>query len=277
MKKLVLMILIIPFQAFSGAFANQQDPLLEIRNLSQSLVGLTDQKKLENVRIFLKSFGENWENVKSCGGPRTFSNDWYKQLRLSDLRRPPRNADEAIALKWAREALLAAAQGDTARHQQLLGQIETLNSKLSSCGLGYSSLTTEVMKVLIKARVEIGKELQKLFLNVGSYNRRIVFNNLIECQRNFSEGVDANLDCYKKLLPSSFDNIDHALGVIKESAILTLLLERNQNPPCFDISELNDSENESYQVGTFMSPLFDRNKETSFNVQQFTCGFSRAK
>lgn len=228
MKTLVLNYLVLIFtvvlllsaQAFAAPPTAQQNPRLEIQTLSESLNGLSEDEKLSNVRLFLKSSGENWENVQSCGGAGILAKDRYNR---------------------------------------------------TSCGLDYSSLSGEIVTVLIRARVAIGAELQKIFLNGSRNDRRVVFNNLISCQRRFADGIDANLNCYLKLLPDSAPQKEHALSVVRESAILTLLLERNEKPPCFKVPDLSENEKENYQVGTFMSPLFDQDKEMNFDIGNYVC------
>ena len=262
-------------QALSAGPAAQQNPLLEIQTLSDSLKGLSAEQKLANVRLFLKSSGENWEDVQNCGGTGRLDNDWYSRLRASDLARQPRSPEEAVALKLARQALEAAATGNLALQQELVGQIRKMNSVLMSCGLDYSSITPEIMEVLIKARGAIGSELRQLFLNGDRLYRRMVFNNLVACQMNFAEGIDANLNCYLKLMPESAPNKEHALSVVKEAAILTLLMERNQNPPCYKVPVLSEKEKEDYELGTLMSPIFNRNKEINFDIENYVCALKK--
>jgi hypothetical protein len=264
--KIFVLLLLLSFNAMA------QMPLLDIKSLTDTLSQVSEDQKLMNVRLFLKTSGDQWEKVQSCGGVGLARDNWYSQLRMSDLSRTPKNADEALALRLARESLIASVQGNIQRREELLQTINSLGVKLSACGLDYSSITSDVLATLFKARIQLGSELRKTFLNVNKSARQQIFSHLIDCQRGFAEGTDANLDCYRNLMQHvESAQQEHALNLVKESAILTLLIERNQNPPCVRLPELSTDENDDWQVGSFMSPLFDMNKEQLLNAHLMAC------
>lgn len=273
MKKIVS-ILLFSLQAFS------QSVLLDIKSLSETIATVSEDRKLINTRLFLKSSGDNWEGVQACGGIMGFNNDWYSRLRLSDAVRisqnPEKNPTEARAMNLVSQSLAALSRGDNTEYARLQREIAQLNVGLSSCGLEYSSIDAEVLRVLMQARIAVGAELKEIFLSGWRSDRRLVYMKVMDCQRSFASGKETNLECYRNIVPKK-NQADHALSLIKESAILTLLIERNQNPPCFSFDEIGEKDTDNWHVGSFMSPLFDREKEAAFGRALMLCAVAGRK
>lgn len=240
--KRVLSLFILSFIGFAWAQEVPFDPknrVLDIEAMNQA-----SQYGVESVRSYLKSSGDAWENVYRCNLELVGRTG----LRMSDLAHLPVGSVKFID-----------------------GQIVVSQQAQRLCRLPVELVSISALQNLIRARLQVGAELfEALYIPLKKTYRR-TFDRMIQCQLSTQDQRYMDTACYERMFQElRFDANQKqvAQSLLKEAALLTLLIDRNPNPEikrCGAIHfkslmlEAGDKAAEFWDLATMVSPYYDRN------------------
>lgn len=287
LKFFLILICIFSLQMVSAA---EQPVVLDVRDLISAIDSqTTESEKVRAVRSFLVSQNTDWEQAENCrlaNSPwsrRKAQEPWSQRALFLNIENNPQSENGSRVLKIYRDfkAKPKSEQTFEAWTEMKASMDNIPLDPIPDCNvlrkpIDFSLLTQDHMRILILARIDLGRNIYDAYLKsfLTARGRSEVYQRLIFCQREFKERLGASLYCFTSLTQALNPSIQNrAFNFLQEAALLTLLIDRNTKHVCLkDHMDLFLYNLEAFDAGSVFSPLHDMQDARSLQMR-FACPF----